>query len=150
LPAKAKKAISKQLPKCEKTYRKNLESNLINNVFSYICSSLKSHDIIQELLKSDERTKIFYIFAKNLKKLNTKYLSRKNIKEICEIEPGKVHAKMLAKSVKRLQLLPMDELRSVLRRTLFYYLRSETSLMPLLTSKKLSKTSILEHLRKRR
>jgi hypothetical protein len=57
---------------------------------------------------------------------------------------------MLAKSVKRLQMLPMDELRSVLRRTLFYYLRSEASMIPLLTSKKLSKSSILEHLRKRR
>lgn len=62
---------------------------------------------MQRLLKTQERTKIFYIFANNLKKLNSKYLSRKNIMDICQITTGKVHYKMLCKSIKRLQLLPI-------------------------------------------
>jgi hypothetical protein len=79
---------------------------------------------MQRLLKSQERTKIFYIFANNLKKLNSKYLSRKNIMDICQITTGNIHYKMLSKSVKRIQLLPIEELRTILRQTLFYYLRS--------------------------
>jgi len=37
--------------------------------------------------------------------LNGKYLNRKNIKTLCEIIPNQAHAKLLAKSVKRLQQL---------------------------------------------
>jgi hypothetical protein len=134
----------------ERSAKKNVESNLINNVFSYICSGLKSQKRLWKLLNSHERSKIFYIFTSNLKKLNGKYLNRKNIQALCEIAPNQPHAKMLAKSVKRLQRLPLVELRVLLRKAVFDYLRGDASLLPLLTSKKLCKIAMLEHLKKRR
>jgi mannitol/fructose-specific phosphotransferase system IIA component (Ntr-type) len=67
--------------------RKNTESNLINNIFSYVCSEMKSHKAVKKLLKTTERKKIFYIFMNNLKKLNNKYLNRKNVKALLDLEP---------------------------------------------------------------
>ena len=57
---------------------------------------------------------------------------------------------MLAKSVKRIQILPIKRLKEVLRRLIFSYLRGSNSLFPLLTSKKICKEAIKEHLEKRR
>jgi hypothetical protein len=94
--------------------------------------------------------KIFYIFANNFKRINGKYLNRKNIKAICEIAPKLPHFKMLAKSIKRLVLLPTKELRVVLRKLIFSYLRGPESILPLLTSKKICKVAMHEHMSRRR
>jgi hypothetical protein len=40
-----------------------------------------------------------------------------------ELHPNQPQAKMLSKSVKRLLLLPMNELRIVLRKSILNYLR---------------------------
>lgn len=69
------------------------------------------------------KLKIFYIFANNFKRINGKYLNRKNIKAVCEIAPKLPHFKMLAKSIKRLLVLPVKELRLLLRKLIFAYLR---------------------------
>jgi hypothetical protein len=81
---------------------------MINNTFSYICSELKSRRLVTKILKNPEKVKIFYIFVNNLKKLNGKYLNRKNIKNLCDLETYQPHAKMLSKSVKRLKVLPIE------------------------------------------
>jgi hypothetical protein len=52
--------------------------------------------------------------------------------------------------MQRLLQLPIPELRIVLRRLVFNYLRADVSLLPLLSSKKIDKTAMLEHLQKRR
>lgn len=133
----------------EKNLKKNTESNLINNVFSYICSEPKSFRVVRRLIQG-EKMKIFYIFANNLKRINGKYLNRKNIKAVCEIVPKQQRFKMLSKSIKRLLILPIPELRSVLRKVIFHYLRGPESLLPLLTSKKICKIAIQEHMARRR
>lgn len=96
------------------------------------------------------KLKIFYIFTNNFKRINGKYLNRKNIKAVCEIAPKLPHFKMLAKSIKRLIVLPVKELRVLLRKLIFAYLRGPESLLPLLTSKKICKVAMLEHLTRRR
>jgi cell division protein FtsX len=53
-------------------------------------------------LQSGEKTKIFYIFMKNLKKLNNKYVSRKNVEALIQLKPNDPHERILSKSVKRL------------------------------------------------
>jgi cell division protein FtsX len=58
-------------------------------------------------LQSGEKTKIFYIFMKNLKKLNNKYVSRKNVEALIQLKPNDPHERILSKSVKRLELLPI-------------------------------------------
>ena len=68
--------------------------------------------------------KIFYIFMKNLKKLNNKYVSRKNVEALIELKSNDPHERVLSKSVKRLELLPIEELRSVLRKMVYEYLRN--------------------------
>lgn len=90
-----------------------------------------------------DKLKIFYIFANNFKRINGKYLNRKNIKAICEIAPKLPHFKMLSKSIKRLMVLPMNEFRLVLRKLIFSYLRGPESILPLLTSKKICKVAML-------
>lgn len=135
----------------QKNLKKNTESNMINNVFSYICSESKSHRIVLELTNNmTEKLKIFYIFINNFKRINGKYLNRKNIKSVCQIVPKQPHHKMLSKSIKRLMTLPMNQFRVILRKLIFYYLRGSESILPLLTSKKICKSSLLEHLAKRR
>lgn len=128
----------------EKNLKKNTESNLINNVFSFICSESKSHMLVSKLVEGHPaKLKIFYIFTNNFKRINGKYLNRKNIRAVCEIAPKLPHFKMLSKSIKRLLVLPMSELRLLLRRLIFAYLRGPNSLLPLLTSKKICKVAML-------
>lgn len=94
--------------------------------------------------------RIFYIFANNFKRINSKYLNRKNIKSICEIVPKQQHFKMLSKSVKRLIVLPMKELRAAFRKLIFHYLRGSESILPLLTSRRICKVATNEHMNRRR
>ncbi len=94
---------AKKIAKC----KKNTESNLANNIISYICNPVKSHKTATRLLKSGERVKIFYIFMKNLKKLNNKYVSRKNVEALIDLKSNDPHERVLSKSVKRLELLPI-------------------------------------------
>lgn len=137
--------------KREKSLKKNTESNLINNVFSFLSSELKSHREVKTLVNgNEEKLKIFYIFANNLKKLNGKYLNHRNIKALCDLLPQQPQTRMLAKSVKRLQILPISQLRTILRRLIYSYLRGPTSLLPLLTSNKICRVAMVEHLKKRR
>jgi len=51
--------------------------------------------------------KIFYIFMKNLKKLNNKYVSRKNVEALIDLKSNDPHERVLSKSVKRLEILPI-------------------------------------------
>lgn len=86
----------------------------------------------------------------NLKKLNNKYLNKKILEALLLLEPGSVYGKMLQKSVKRLQILPLSELRDVIRKCVFGYLRGHYSILPLFTSKKICRISMKHHLEKRR
>jgi predicted DNA-binding protein YlxM (UPF0122 family) len=52
--------------------------------------------------------------------------------------------------VKRLEVLPLAELRVILRRLIHDYLRNDISLVPILTSKKISRVALKEHCEKRR
>lgn len=61
---------------------------------------------------------------KNLKKLNNKYVSRKNVEALIELKPNDPHERLLSKSVKRLELLPIYDLKYVLRRMVYEYLRN--------------------------
>lgn len=106
--------------------------------------------MVLELVGDINKLKIFYIFANNFKRINGKYLNRKNIKAICEIVPKQPHFKMLSKSIKRLMILPMKELRIVLRKLIFNYMRGPESILPLLTSKKICKIAMHEHMSRRR
>lgn len=61
---------------------------------------------------------------KNLKKLNHKYLNRKNVAALLDLAPGSPHEKLLSQSVKRIQILPILELKAILRRLIYDYLRN--------------------------
>lgn len=103
---------------------------------------MKSHKAITKMLKTKEKKKIFYTFMANLKKLNNKYVNRKNVSALLDLTPDEPQERTLSKSVKRLQVLPIDELRVVLRRLVYDYLRGEVSLVPILTSKKICRVAL--------
>jgi hypothetical protein len=52
---------------------------------------MRSHKAVTKLLKTTEKKKIFYTFMNNLKKLNSKYLNRKNVSELLELTPNQPH-----------------------------------------------------------
>jgi hypothetical protein len=52
--------------------------------------------------------------------------------------------------VKRIEVLPVAELRIFLRRLIYDYLREDISLIPILTSKKICRATLKEHCNKRR
>lgn len=152
---KASKSLKAKVPKAKKeisstNLRKNTESNIINNIFSYVNSEMKSHKAITKILKTKEKKKIFYTFMGNLKKLNNKYVNRKNVSALLDLTPNEPQELTLSRSVKRLLILPINELRVILRRLVYDYLKGEISLVPILTSKKISRVALKEHLEKRR
>lgn len=48
---------------------------------------MKSHKAITKMLKTKEKKKIFYTFMANLKKLNNKYVNRKNVSALLDLTP---------------------------------------------------------------
>ena len=103
---------------------------------------MKSHKAITKMLKTKEKKKIFYTFMGNLKKLNNKYVNRNNVSALLDLTPDEPQERTLSKSVKRLLILPIDELRVILRRLVYDYLKNEISLVPILTSKKICRVAL--------
>lgn len=137
----------------KKYLRKNTESNISNQAFSFLCSRNKSSLTLMRLLgMSGDKPKgichLFYAYISVLKRHRTKYLNKKMLSDI-STNNGNACLKELLKSPVYVDLLPIDEFCRLTRILLRYFL---TNLCPMtiITSKKLSKDTREEHFRRRR
>ena len=74
-------------PNANKYPKKNAESNLINQIFSYISIPSKSRNTLLALLEGDEgKGQLFYELMRNLKRHNKKYINRNYLKDLLLME----------------------------------------------------------------
>lgn len=131
--------------------KKNTESNIVNQIFSYIGCKVKSGQCVHALFNNDVfKIKSFYDFIKTIKKRKKKYINRKFLLDLCILDE-KTHAgyKLFLREKGYRNSLTRDELKSVLRRLFVFYLNSEC-ILSIATSKKLSPEAWQEHLYRRR
>lgn len=65
-----------------------MESNISNQVFSYLTSQKKSKENVKKILKSDpKKVQGFFEYMGCLSKYKRKYLSRKYLGELCIMSP---------------------------------------------------------------
>ena len=119
--------------------KKNTESNLVNQIFSYIGCKVKSGRCVNTLLDNDQqKIKSFYDFLKTIKKRKKKYINRKFLLELCILDE-KTHAgyKLYLREKGYKNSITREELMTVLRKLFVFYLSSEC-ILSIATSKKLS------------
>ena len=130
------------------TYKKkNTESNIVNQTFSYL-NSHKSRREAMKLLNNSKKVEEFYrLMAKVKKGSSKKYINRKFIKQLLACEEGTCFFGMFSKA--KIELLTVEEVRRVLRVLTYYFLKNEVELS-LLTSAKIYKEALMEHFWRKR
>lgn len=71
--------------------KKNAESNLINQIFSYISIPSKSKNALLRLIEGDEeKAGHFYEIMRTLKRQNKKYINRNYLKGLLMMEKSHI------------------------------------------------------------
>jgi hypothetical protein len=156
--AKQKRRMEKTVEKEILSAKKNSESNIINQFYSFFSSREKSERIVEKcalmLGKSPlQLESILTTFYATIRFINAKR-GRKYVnvsmfmKFFTEEDFGEYLSEMLDK-IQQLDHLSLGELCEIFRRCAKYYLK-EVSINAILTSKRISVVSKEEHLKKRR
>lgn len=67
--------------------KKNTESNIVNQIFSYVGCKIKSGKYIDKILDNDkQKIKSYYEFLKTIKKRKKKYINRKFLLDLCILD----------------------------------------------------------------
>lgn len=129
--------------------KKNAESNIINQIFSYLSIRAKSEGLVERLLgREDGKVGIYYELMRQIKKKNHKYINRGYLKNLLELEKDHT-AHAILRKIDYKKVLPIDRLRSALRVLIHYYLQNICT-RTILTSSKLDRLTRKEHLQRRR
>lgn len=98
---------------------KNTETNISNQIFSFICSD-KSQSIIKKIFREDlEKVEEFYKIMKKIKKNTKKYLNREEIIDLIRFDSTSRYIKVYKKSHWRLEI---EEIKKVLRIAVNFFL----------------------------
>jgi hypothetical protein len=132
-----------------KYVKKNAESNVINQIFSYLSIRSKSQGIVTRILKGNaSKINLYYDIMKQIKKQNKKYINRCYLKSLLEMDDEHI-AHSIARKLDPKGLFSIEELRRVLRVLLLHYMRG-VCINTVLTSSKLDRITKKEHLERRR
>lgn len=66
--------------------KKNVESNVVNQVISFISTKAKSKTILQKLLVSEEKVETFYEIMKQAKRKHVRYVGRAVLQSLLEAD----------------------------------------------------------------
>lgn len=107
--------------------KKNTESNIVNQIFSFACHEQRSYKTIAKLYKGDEnKVKSFYQITKFVKKQKKKYINRRFLVNLCLIEPTQSGYKMLERLVDKMKVLTVQDFQCAFRLAIMHYLRHQS------------------------
>ena len=137
----------------KKYLKKNTESNICNQAFSFIVSKKKSQQLLLKILGvanpgSEEISRLYYAYARVLKLKRPKYLNKKVLAKIV-VDPTIPLLHEISGSTIYSQKLPIPSLCRLMRILLHHFLGHICS-STVLTSRKLSKHTYVEHFQRRR
>lgn len=153
----ASKAVPKAKPRTclsrqQRGLRKNTESNLSNQAFSYLACQDKSSKVLANILEynhePDKRAELFYTYMSVLSSGRRRYISKKTLSELSTMTGCRSLQQLSAHPVYS-DRLPISEFCRYVRTLLRYFMRNICQ-RSILTSKKLSKGSVLDHFKRRR
>ena len=125
-----------------------MESNVVNQIISYITTKNKSRKVLISIFRSNEKVEAFYEIMRQAKKQNSGYMGRvalQNMLDADEVHPIYILHKKLKSRIQ----LKMNEIKKALRLLTNHFLRN--IIVPtLLTSSKLDKSTIQQHLMRAR
>ena len=126
--------------------KKNTESNLSNQIYSFI-SSPKSLDLMLNVFNgNEEKVEELYKLIKKIKKTNKKYMNRTYISELILLREGGTNFKIFKRSK---SILTAQEIRKALRISFRYFMANVCD-SGLLTSKKMNKCTLMQHFARKR
>ena len=128
---------------------KNTESNLINQIFSFLLNEQKNISFLKSYLSEAKKIKSFYQTMKDLKKYKKKYVNRKYIEKICMMQPNETGYKMLVRSLNKMNVLSVKEFQTTAAILTIHYLKKQSD-TTILTSRKLSSETVSDHLKRKR
>ncbi len=124
--------------------KKNVESNVVNQCFSYLTTRSKSYPMLARLLPTEEKIDAFYEIMKQAKKKNNKYMGRAVLESLLQLDDDHP-VYILHKKLRFRVSLKLSEVRHALRVLTSYFLR--TLIAPtILTSTKMDRSTIRQHL----
>lgn len=156
-PAKPKRRVEKTVEKEILSAKKNSESNIINQFYSFFSSREKSERVVERIgtllgKSGAEMEKILPLFYSAIRFINAKrgrkYVNVASFLRFFSAEEFGEYLGEMREKVE-LQCLSVEELCEVFRRCAKYFLK-EVSIHAILTSKRISIVSKQEHLKKRR
>lgn len=103
------------------TYKKkNTESNIVNQTFSFLNSD-RSKKLIISILKDPRKVEEYYRIIAKIKQLNKKYINRNYLLRLLAFEPSTEFEKAYIKA--KVSLLSIEQVRKVLRVLTFHFLK---------------------------
>lgn len=127
--------------------KKNTESNIANQAFSYI-SCQRSKKMVFTLTNNDAiKTREYFRIMAKIKQGSKKYINRKYLRRLIEFQKSSEFYKAFLKS--KSSLMTHEEVKRIIRSLIFYYLREQSNIT-LLTSTKIYKQTLCEHFWRKR
>lgn len=123
--------------------KKNVESNVINQIFSFLSAPEKSGKLLLRLLGSEAKKELFYELMKLGRRSCVGYRGRNALMGFIELE----HDHPIYKCFRKLpnNIMRIRELKRAIRLAVMYFLR-QLAVPSLLTSSKLDKSTLKQHL----
>ena len=136
-------------PELPRNPKKNTQSNIINQIISHLCNKKLTQHTLKNLLKDNKKVASFYQIAQYLKKSKKKYVTIKYLEHVCFMGAHDVGYKMLIRMRNKMNALTIHEFQRGVAILSFYYLRCIFD-SAILTSIKVNKNTILEHMERKR
>lgn len=116
--------------------KKNTESNIVNQTFSFLNSD-RSKSVVEQYFKGEpEKVEEYYRLMAKVKQCSKKYINRKYLQRLLSFEAKTEFERAFTKA--KLRLLTVNEIRHALRALMFNFLRDQST-QTLLTSSKIYK-----------
>lgn len=125
-----------------------MESNVVNQCYSFLTTRSKSLPIIAKLLGSPARINSFYEILRQGRKKQTKYMGRSVLEDLALLEDDHP-VYILHRKLRCRMTLKIGELRLAIKAALNYFLK-KVIVSAILTSSKLDRTTVRQHLARAR
>ncbi len=131
---------------------RNTETNICNQVFSFISYRRKSEQTLMRLIggvNPGQICELYFCYISVLSGLRRTYLNRKTLRKLCVETPNELLTRIIVSAHYDSKVLPISEFCR-LTRTLVRFHLEKLCTVSILTSKKMSKYTQVEHLQRKR
>ena len=121
---------------------KNIESNIISQVFSFIWTEYKSIRLVRKHFHGDQKkVATYYDYCQTIKRVSKKCVNQEYMKNLFYFQPSHIGFRPVTRSKRNLEILSIEEFSEVVRRLSKFYLKNVCCLS-IVTSRKMNRSTI--------